>query len=74
MKASDKDLANETLVIGGLVKRPTSVSKNRSALSKEYHSRHTRHIRGQSAFTRPDENSKRYNKRNSLLSSTKMTN
>ena len=36
-RTKDKGLANETLVIGGLVKRPTSVVKNKSALSKEYH-------------------------------------
>ena len=36
-KTNDKGLSTETLVIGGLVKRPTSVVKNKSALSKEYH-------------------------------------
>ena len=49
-KAKEKGLSTETLVIGGLVKRPTSVVKNNSALSKEYHQRHTRHIRGHSAL------------------------
>ena len=49
-------MSNETLVIGGLVKRPTSVVKKNSAQSKEYHQRHTRHIRGQSALSRPAEN------------------
>ena len=55
-KARDKGLSTETLVIGGLIKRPTSVVKKNSALSKEYHQRHTRHIRGQSALSRPHEN------------------
>ena len=45
--ATVKELSSETLMIGGLVRRPQSVMRrNTSALSKEYHMRHTRHIQG----------------------------
>ena len=45
IQKEDKELSQETLMIGGLVKRPTT-SMLRKAASKEYHNRHTRHIRG----------------------------
>lgn len=43
---NQKELSQETLVIGGLIKRPSTIQRNKSALSREYHQRHTRHIRG----------------------------
>ena len=70
---SRKELSQETLVIGGLVKqKSTSMIRNKSALSKEYHQRHTRHIRGQSAVTKLDGNRKNQRVRQSLQS-TKVT-
>ena len=49
-------MSHGTLIIGGLVKRPSTVVRGQSAMSKEYHKRHTRHIRGVSAVHEKEAN------------------
>lgn len=49
-----KQKSSETLVIGGII-RQGHLCRNQSAMSKEYHSRHTRHMRAGSTHQMADK-------------------